>query len=94
MKKLTLPQTLPLLPVLPALLLLAALPAGLSAATSSRPAPSASKTDKLGEALAAREKGDLLGAKKLFEELLTATPGNADLQRYLAEVNGFCGRGS
>src|SRR6185436_6282586 len=52
-----------------------------------RPTPSASTTDKLAHALKARDDGDLVTAKKEFEELLAATPANAEVQRYLAEVN-------
>jgi general secretion pathway protein D len=82
MKKLTLPKTLLVLLVAPAMLALV-LPAGRLMAQSQ----TETKIRLMADALRARDGGDLDTAKKDLEELLALAPNDATVQRLLSGVN-------
>ncbi|MFA6287980.1 MAG: type II secretory pathway, component PulD [Opitutaceae bacterium] len=82
MKKLTLPKTLLVLLVAPAMLTLV-LPTGRLMAQSQ----TETKIRLMADALRARDGGDLDTAKKDLEELLTLSPNDATVQRLLGGVN-------
>jgi len=82
MKKLTLPKTLLVLLVAPAMLALV-LPTGRLMAQSQ----TETKIRLMADALRARDGGDLDTAKKDLEELLALSPNDATVQRLLGGVN-------